>query len=43
MNEDIKAYLIFAIVILGMVLLCMDGCNQRLVELEKFKIQHNVK
>lgn len=43
MNEGIKTYLIFAIVVLGMILLCVDGCNQRFVELEKFKIQHNVK
>lgn len=38
-----KIYAIVAIILTGLVVLCIDSCHERQVELEKFKIQQNVK
>lgn len=43
MNESLKIYAILAIILTALVVLCINSCHERQVELEKFKIQQNVK
>lgn len=43
MNRNITTYTILVIIVTTIVALTIEGCHAREIELEKFKLEHNVK